>query len=451
MSDKKVILLELNELCPALLEKFMKQGHLPNFSQLYDSANCFITDAECEIDYLEPWIQWVTVHTGLPFEKHKVFRLGQAQNLDQDSIWDILSRNNLTSWICGSMNTKWDVNDINIMVLPDPWSTDVKTSPASLETFYRFIQANVQEHTNENFKLSPLEYVKFLIFMLRHGLTFNSITKIVEALFKQLTKAPDRWKKVMVLDWLQFDVFSYTYKQKRPAFATFFSNSTAHFQHRFWRYMEPEKFSMKPSVAEIEQYGGAILYAYQNHDTLIGKMFDLADKDTIIILSTALSQQPYVKKDAVGGKRFYRPHDMQTLPQIFGLQGVEKVSPVMSHQFNILCATELDATNNYSKLSAVTMNTESLFSLRLAGTEVFGGCRIINQLEGARTIESDGKHLNFFDVFYLADNLKSGNHHPSGVFWTYTPGRKQSLHSQPLPLDQVMGKILSEYNIPATP
>ena len=34
-----------------------------------------ITESESEYENLEPWIQWPSVHTGLPFKDHKILRL----------------------------------------------------------------------------------------------------------------------------------------------------------------------------------------------------------------------------------------------------------------------------------------------------------------------------------------------------------------------------------------
>lgn len=445
--SKRVILLEFNELCPQLLDRFMQAGELPNFSKLHQSADVYVTDAKCDVEYLEPWIQWVTLHTGLPYEKHQVFRLGQAQNLQHDSIWDVLAKHNKTSWLCGSMNTKWDASDTKITALPDPWSIDVMASPHSLQPFYQFVRANVQEHSNTNFKLSAGDYVRFLWFMLRHGLSLTTSKKLAGMLWKQLTKAEDRWKKATVLDWLQFDVFKHVYQQQKPHFATFFSNSTAHFQHKFWRYMEPEKFPLKPSDTEIKKYGGAVLYAYKNHDALIGEVLKLADKDTVVILSSALSQQPYTLKDEEGGKRFYRPHDMQKIPAVFGLSGVQKVSPVMSHQFHLLCDDAASAKANFERLQAMTFNGGPLFSLRLEGHDVFGGCRISTLVPEQATFEQDGRSQSFHQVFYLADSLKSGMHHPHGVFWVSQQGRSHQKVAEPIPLELTMPKILQEFSL----
>src|ERR1041385_882411 len=61
--SKRVIVLEFNELCPSLMEQFMKQGLLPGFSRLHSESYAYVTDAEEVAPNLEPWIQWVTVHT----------------------------------------------------------------------------------------------------------------------------------------------------------------------------------------------------------------------------------------------------------------------------------------------------------------------------------------------------------------------------------------------------
>lgn len=449
VGEKKVILLELNELCPPLLEKFIKAGELPNFAKIYDGSVSYTTEATCDPEFLEPWIQWVTLHTGQPFEKHKIFRLGQAQTLTYQCIWDVLSKHGKSSWLCGSMNVKWDAKDKKITVLPDPWSVDVSASPKELQPFYNFVRANVQEHTNDNYRLSLADNLNFLLFMLRHGLSAKTIGKLCKTVIRQLTKSEQRWKKATVLDWLQFDVFAHVYKKNKPAFATFFSNSTAHFQHKYWRYMEPEKFPLKPSAKEKELYGDAVLFAYKNHDALIGEALKLADENTVIMLSSALSQQPFTAKDEEGGKRFYRPHDMSLLPEIIGLTGVNQVNPVMSHQFQILCNSTEDAQNNYDVLKAIKFEDKELFSLTLEGTDVFGGCSVFREVSKGSIIQLRDKTIPFTELFYLADSLKSGMHHPQGIFWIYNNNSDKSVseHRGLLNLEQVMGLILSEYSL----
>jgi hypothetical protein len=69
-SMSKVLLLEFNEICPPLLKRWMEQGKLPNFSALHYSSQVFTSVADAsEPDYLEPWIQWYSIHTGLSYDE----------------------------------------------------------------------------------------------------------------------------------------------------------------------------------------------------------------------------------------------------------------------------------------------------------------------------------------------------------------------------------------------
>jgi len=80
---RPVILLELNELTPSIMDRFIAEGRLPNFKRLRDRSEVFVTDAQERSPYLEPWIQWVTVHTGVPYSEHKVFRLSEGHKAPQ--------------------------------------------------------------------------------------------------------------------------------------------------------------------------------------------------------------------------------------------------------------------------------------------------------------------------------------------------------------------------------
>lgn len=77
-AQANVIILEFNELVPELLDRFMNEGRLPNFKRLHDESIVAITDAEEEPPYLEPWIQWVSAHTGLSYAEHRCFNLNEG-------------------------------------------------------------------------------------------------------------------------------------------------------------------------------------------------------------------------------------------------------------------------------------------------------------------------------------------------------------------------------------
>jgi hypothetical protein len=178
-----LVLLEFNELTPVLMDRFIADGKLPNFQRLRARSEVFISDAEQQEPYLEPWIQWVSVHTGVPYSEHGVFRLSEGDKLRHANVWDFVSKDGRSVWICGSMNARLEKGS-NGFMLPDPWSNRVP-QPESFLPYFRFVQRNVQEHSNDRVPLSKSDYLRFMSFMIGHGLSANSVVSILRQLLSE--------------------------------------------------------------------------------------------------------------------------------------------------------------------------------------------------------------------------------------------------------------------------
>ncbi|MGH9659746.1 MAG: hypothetical protein ACRD96_14450, partial [Bryobacteraceae bacterium] len=214
-------MLEFNELCPNLMDQFISEGRLPHFAKLKSESHVHTTVADEEAPYLEPWIQWVTVHTGLPYSGHKCFDLGDGAKLDVPRIWDLLGQRGDKVWICGSMNASFQ-KPIRGFILPDPWSTGIQPYPDGEFTDYvDFVRANVQEHTRESTAAGKAAQLRFLAFMVRHGMSMDTVSSIVKQLIRERSGS-DYWKRAAILDSLQWDVFRAYWVKHRPVFSTFF-------------------------------------------------------------------------------------------------------------------------------------------------------------------------------------------------------------------------------------
>jgi hypothetical protein len=438
-----VIVLEFNELSPVLVEKFMLAGKLPNFRRLYDESEVSLTEADAPAPKLEPWIQWVTVHSGIPFAEHGIEHLADGHTLKVPSVWDLASDAGKSVWVCGSMNVKYDL-PINGWVLPDPWSTRVLPHPEEvLRPYYRFVSASVQEHTRGDAALSRSEQKDFLTFMARNGLR----PATVAALVRQLTSerfGDTRWKRPALLDRIQFDLFRSHWKRARPDFSTLFLNSTAHYQHRYWRNMEPEHFEVKPESGEQAVYQDAILYGYQQMDRLCGQLLDLAGDDTTLVLVTALSQQPCLDYEDIGGKAMYRPLDLGLLLRSVGVTEPAQVVPVMAEEFQYEFETEDAARKAEERLRRLRYEGREAIAVKRQGAELKCGCQVHTQVaEGAQLELADsGEQVPFYDLFYSLDLLKSGSHHPDGLLWVRTPERRRRVHREKVPLTEVAPTLL---------
>ena len=123
----RLFLLEFNELCPALLSEFMGRRLLPNFRRLYDSSTVYVTDADEQHPNLEPWIQWLTVHSGLTYQEHGAFRLGDGSDLNKKCLAELLSDAGVRVGVFGSMNTNYQ--KLNGYLIPDAWDGNRTASP----------------------------------------------------------------------------------------------------------------------------------------------------------------------------------------------------------------------------------------------------------------------------------------------------------------------------------
>lgn len=456
-SSPRLILLEFNELAPALMQQFIDEGKLPNFARMYARSEVFTTDAHEEYPYLEPWIQWVTVHTGLAREAHGIQRLADGANLQVKRIWDYVSDAGRAVWVCGSMNAHYQ-RPIEGHVLPDPWSARVAPHPAELAPYYEFVRQNVQEHSNREAKFGARAYLAFLWFMATHGLSLATVTAIVKQLAgERLGRAP-HWKRATLLDLLQWDVFERCYRRRRPHLATFFLNSTAHLQHQFWRDLTPAAFSLATAEGDGPQKlppqarkgAGAILHGYQQMDRLVGRAQALCDDHTSLVLCSALSQQACADFDTAGGKLTYRPRSFDKLLAALGVTAPCRSEATMAEQFRLQFTSDADALAAAETIKAPLWQGQRVFNAKPNGSLLYCGCRLHGQMPQGAEIEIPGaKALPFFELLYQIDALKSGKHHPDGIFWVQCPGGRHSVHAKRVPLERVFPTLLELLGVAA--
>ena len=421
--DQRIISLELNELCPHLLDRWMGEGILPNFRQLHQQSQVFTTYPDSDKpDELEPWIQWYSIHTGLPFSEHGVFHLTDGRDAPHRDIWQYLMEHGQNVMNFSSMNTAPFAKGGSLF-LADPWCDDRRNSPAELNQFAAFVAHNVREHSNRQNRLGLADYAAFIGFMATHGWSPATIKRTMIQLIGEKSDPARAAQRVAILDAMQFDVFAHYFKRLKPAFASFFVNSVAHLQHSYWRHMEPDAFSVKPGKRDLDRYGTAIKDGYIAMDALVGRFLRLAIRhDATIILQTALSQQPFVKYEKQGSQHFYRLSDLGGFLQHCGISA-EHAEPTMTHQYMLHFKDQKDRDAARTRLES----WESAKGAKVFGfsehdreeTALYFGCQIASATtDDAGIIDREtGSEHRFGDWLYSMEATKSGCHHPDGCLW----------------------------------
>jgi hypothetical protein len=439
MTNPKIILLEFNELSPILLRDFMADGLLPSFSRLYKNSKIFTTDASHDLPKLNPWVQWVSVHSGMNYQAHQISTLGEGDNLQSACVAKVLSDADIPVGVFGSMNTNY--HGLAGYMVPDPWRKAAHAEPSDLATYYDFVSNQVKEYSKGESN-SLFDAVKFLWFLISHGLRPSTVVKIAKQLIAEFRHSELSWRRASLLDHIQYDLFRHLNKSHQVGFATFFSNSVAHFQHYYWRHMAPDQFNVPAADDEHPSLASAIIYGYQNQDALLGRI--MADyPGSTLILCTALSQEPWDSD-----KVTYRPKDFGSLLQFVAIgPDTVTVEPVMAEEFSCVFASDSEAAAAKEHFEDLQVNGDGLFKIEQKDNELFMGCAVICSGAESLTIvrSSDGATIQFSELFYQLHTTRSGKHSADGVLWIRTG--QHEVVADKVSLTSIAPTILAEFGV----
>jgi hypothetical protein len=435
---QRTVVLELNELVPELLDELIDAGQLPHFGRLRARSEVFVTDASNEI-HLEPWVQWPTLHTGIADRDHGIERLGEADRVRGKGVARELASAGFKVGIFGSMNV--DYGPLDGFTVPDPWNPSGRAHPADLQPFVDFVSTAVQESSSAT--IDRRQVPRFVAFLVSHGVRPATAARVVRQLVDERRDRGTAWRRATVLDALAFDVFTTLVHRHEVAFATFFSNSTAHFQHYFWRNFRPDEFTLAPPETDHESLSAAVVTGYRRMDDLVGQALARFEGDRLVF-ATALSQQPWDTS-----KCTYRPHDMR---EIVDLAGIDRssvdIEPLMAEEFSVSFPDAARAADGAVKLAGLSTQRGPLLRQEQDGRRLKLGCAVNEWSPGELTVRGPGADPRpFGDLFVRIHGLRSGRHHPHGCFWVTspTPGR----HEGTVSLTAIAPTLLQLYGVEA--
>ena len=285
--------------------------------------------------------------------------------------------------------------------------------------------------------------------MVANGLSAATVTKTLRQLLSE-RGGDTHWRRAVILDRLQWDVFRSFYRRRRPDFSTFFLNSTAHFQHYHWRDMEPERFTIAPDPDAPASLMDAIRYGYECMDRLVGECLQMAP-DATVVLATALSQQALTSYDEVGGKQVFKARSVEALMVAAGVARGWTYAPVMAEEFKLHFSSVAEAETAERRLDGLRMDDgRSVLRWRRSAETIFLACAL-HQLPapGARVVAAGGAGVLFNDLFMPLEGLKSGAHHPDGILWWRLPQGAPAQVDRKVSLETIAPTVLDLLGVPA--
>ncbi len=161
---KKLILISLNEINFDIVKKYCEKYNLNSLNSIINNnKNKFMTFSEKEYNFLEPWIQWVSVYTGLAAKDHKVFRLGDSVDTINKQIFEEIENLNFKVGAISPMNVSNVLKSPNYFI-PDPWTKTKSDGSFWSELISKVLNIAVNENSKNKLNLTTIIYL-ILIFL----------------------------------------------------------------------------------------------------------------------------------------------------------------------------------------------------------------------------------------------------------------------------------------------
>ena len=398
MSQKKLILIELNEINFDLAKKY-KEENFKSFNIIND--NILNTESELEYHNLEPWIQWVSVHTGLSAANHNVFRLGDiVNNKHLEQIFEFLESKGLKVGCISPMNA---INKLNkpTYFIPDPWTDSNSDQSFWSKLITKTLKFMVNNNAQNKFSIKAYLYLMLIFFRFAHFKHYATYFKLI---FKSLR---GKWNKALVLDLLMHDIHMCFLLKKDPDFSTIFFNAGAHIQHH---YLFTSKFVNQDKSNQFESYKETKIDAIKDMLIVYNMILDdyLKNKSYEIIIATGLSQQPYNKEEY-----YYRLNDHEKFLSLLNVN-FDNVLPRMSRDF-LIGFKDIETLSETEKLlsSIKVKNGKNLFTIDNRNDTLFVTLSYPDQVDETTSIIFNNKKIKLLEHISLVA-VKNAEHCAKG-------------------------------------
>lgn len=283
---RKLLMIELNEVNFDFVRRYGDRGELPRLNGLIDRHGLIETVSEQRYEELEPWIQWVSAHTGLSLADHGVNRLGDIVDRPElAQIWELVEAAGHKVGAVSPMNARNECAAAGFFV-PDPWTRTRVTGPALMHRLYDAVAQIVNDNAQERVKPSSLAWLGAGLARYARPANYALYAKLVAS-------ARGRsWSKAMLLDLLLTDIFVGAVRKQDVDFASLFLNAAAHIQHH---YMFNAAVYAGPHANPgwyVRADADPLLDIYRLYDVLVGRIADAFPGHRLLI-ATGLHQDPY--------------------------------------------------------------------------------------------------------------------------------------------------------------
>ena len=285
----------------------------------------------------------------MPQADHKVFRLGDAVNLQVPQIFEIVESRGYKVGVVSAMNSTNKLSD-PAYFFPDPWTN----TPPDASWWSRSLTSSIRQLVNDNSRGRMT--VKSLAILILGSLRFVRPRDLIAIARYAYESRTGSWKKAIVLDLFLHSLHLNMLSKKDPSFSTIFFNAGAHIQHHYLLYSGHLNAVFGAALKSSDSDHNGVGKQDPFEDVIVaydGILADYLDNDeSEVIIATGLTQVPYNNHTY-----YYRLNDHADFLSSLSLR-FKTVEPRMSRDFSI----------SFEDADDMLMATEVLNNARVVGS-----------------------------------------------------------------------------------
>jgi hypothetical protein len=240
-NKKKLIIFEINEFDFNFFLYGSKKYKYPEIQKFLELKKFQTITLDKKEGYnLDPWVQWVSVHTGKTSKEHKVFRIGQKLNTKIKQVWEVVSKKyKITIW--GLFNSNLRTTQNIDLFYPDPWSYTQNAYPRNLNSFLSLPKYYAKNYTNLNIikvLIKSLNLFKYFFLPSIISYLLKNFLNLFIIFFKSGLKS---FNLYFFFDLLSLLIIKQKLNRNTSDLTIINLNSFAHYQHNYWNIKKFEK------------------------------------------------------------------------------------------------------------------------------------------------------------------------------------------------------------------
>ena len=391
----KFLILELNEYNYEILKSYSEKYNFKYIKKIlnYHHTTTYTKDLykgnNNQEGFLDPWSQWVSIHTLKSSKYHKIKNLGDVPKLKLKQFWEMKKKINFYIW--GPMNASRN-NSRNVkLFFPDPWVFSEKAFPNNFNKILNPIKKVIKNRGSDNLLQKTKAFFKIISVINEYISFYTVIGSVINSLIDYI-----KYKKNYVFfchwEYLCFKVLLKIIKNKENFISIYFINSLAHVQHHYW---------------ENKKYNKEIKYCLKYIDKMIEDIYK--NKDYKVILVNALSQKNSEKKQLC----LYEQIDHSKFLNKLGINFL-KVEKLMTNDAYIFLKNKYEVLKCKKVLDNVKFKNKKIFHVEIISkNKIFYKTNFIKKVLPNDVIILGNNKIKFMDYFYFI-TIRRGIHTQNG-------------------------------------